>query len=328
MLLEVSVFELLKSVKIRNKSLTYTIFLFFIVLIFGVSSGSFLENKYQNITKNLYSVAGSSCFIDNLKVVKTNNPSLEKIFTFLKKEKGFNGMIFSYPPGSAAIYSIFNLKPPYYNAIYEISSQKSQNESIEYINKNNVSYVILDMDSATVQDGVPDFIRTPLVFKFIINNYYPIKIIDSYLILKRDNKDFFTSKLLKNTNYKNYLLDVYLYKIPYSEGLYKSSVLKKGKLIPFLSLNNLKLNSLNKFFVLIPETSSDSNHLNTVEIYTKDNNSTKVYINSCKANSPCIINLSNLPMFYRDRDIQRLKIDNRFKGKVLFYEINESDKLW
>lgn len=327
-LLAVIFFELIKTIKQKNKYFGYSLILVFVLLMFGITSNAFWTNKYLNFNKSLNSSLNNTCFEDNLKTVKHKNSSLEKVFLFLTKEKNFNGKVFSFPPGSAGFYVLFKNKPPYYNAVYESSSKISQENSIKYIKDNKILYIVLDTSTSAVQDGVPDFIRVGTEFKFIINNYYPIKAIGDYIILERaKDKDFFDSEVVKNTSYMNYLLKVYFYKIPFSEGIYKYESLKKNaKLLG--TVGTEKISSNKKVIVLIPSVNLSSTYLNTIKLTTADGRETSIMFNTCKIHEPCIINLSNIPLFYKERIISHIAIDNEFKGRVDIYDLQSQTNLW
>lgn len=330
-LLLILVYDFLNFMFIKEfrKKIYFSIFILFTVILYTLN----VNHKILDLSKTISAFnlsLNNKCFENNLNNFKFKNPDYPEIINFFKKQSDFNNKLFSFPTGDSASYVLLRQKPPYYNAIFEGSSDKEQNYSRQYIKENRVKYILLNTDLSAIQDAVPDYIRQPKLFSFIINNYYPFTKIGSHLILKKEeNQDFFNSKILDSIQeYKGYLINVYLYKIPFSEGFYKSNLFSDAKIITFSDLSNLKLNSRNKFLVLIPQIDMDPNYLNTIEVNTEDKKRTRIYLNPCKKSMLCVVNLSNIPLFYKSRIINSIKIDNKFKGTVKIYEINNSSNLW
>jgi hypothetical protein len=256
----------------------------------------------------------------------------------LKSQVDFNNKVFSFPTGDAAIYAILKQNPPMYNSIFEGSSKTSQNQMINYIQDNNIKFAILNINNVVIQDGVPDYIRQPVLFKYLINNYLPFDKTKNHLLLKKtDKSDFFNSSILNNTlDYKNYLTKVYLNKIPYSEGIYKYKFFKSKDLLISREntdeINNYLLNnnlsSKGKVFVLIPSVNLLPNYFNYLKIETKEGFISTIYYNSCQLDRPCIINLSNVPLFYENRMINKITTDDMFTGQIKIYNLENLNNLW
>ena len=323
--------------KNQNRKIIYIIIITVATLVYGfnverpINNFSYLFNSYELLTRN-------RCFDNNLKFFSTNNPSYAKIINLLRKQKGFNNKVFSFSTGDSAFYVLLNQKPPYYNAIFEGASYGNQNLAIKYMRDNEIEYVTLNTSKLSVQDTVPDYIRQGFLFKYILNNYQPFAVIGDHIILKKaQNNDFFASKILEQVeDYKNYLLDVYLYKIPHSEGLYKYNYLKNNnkiiiegsidKINSFLKKNNLSSSS--KIIVLNSSTVNKSGSLIFIEFETKNGNSTTVYFNPCNKNEVCIINLSRIPFFYKERLVEKIIADKEYKGEIRIFDLKNSGNLW
>jgi len=266
----------------------------------------------------------------------TKNSSYPQIVSLLRKQNNFNGKIYAYPPADATFYVLLNQKPPYYNAVYEDNSVTTQNEMIKYMQVNKVGYITLDLSGdSSLQDGVPYYIREPIEFNYILNNYYPWSIIGNHLILKKGNQDFFNSPLISQIKqYMAFLLNVKLGMIPYSEGLYKYHYFSSEALIKTDSLDTLnnflkagKMSSSNKVLVLIPSMGLKTTEQNYLNIKSTDGKETAIYFNACKINKPCIINFTNIPLFYKDRQIKSITFDSEFKGNAAIYNLS-SKHLW
>ncbi len=319
----------------RFRKIIYLSVIVIILIAFQLTRNSLGSYSIKNISESLGMLANGKCYGNNLKIFLAKNPSYRNAYKYVKTRVGYSGKIFSFPPGDSVFYLLFNQIPPYYNSVWNSSLANSQYE-INYIEKNNVEFIFLNTD-ASIQDGVPNYIRLPLVYKFILNNFYPIYKIDNYLILKKNiNMDFFNSKILKNiSEYKEDITKIYLNKIPYSEGLYKYTNLKlNGKLLIktdqvnmlnlFLSNNNL--NSENK--VIVTVSHSKPANLNTLELTTGEGDQTEVFYNACKKDEKCIVNLANIPLFYKGRIIRKIIPDKNFSGSLEIFEINKRVNLW
>ncbi|MDP2585886.1 MAG: hypothetical protein Q8P29_03325, partial [Candidatus Levybacteria bacterium] len=333
------VYELANTLisKNRSRKIIYIIIIAVVVILYGFKVERPTDN-YSYLFKNYGLLTGKKCFDNNLKFFSINNPSYVKIINLLKEQQGFNGKVFTFPTGDSAFYILLNQKPPYYNAIFEGASYEKQNSTIKYIQENKIEYAILNTNKLSLQDAVPDYVRQNLLFEYILNNYQPFAVIGDHIILRKmQNNDFFASEVLKQAkDYENYLSNVYLYKIPFSEGLYKYNYLKdNNKLITegniskinfFLAENNFF--SKDKVIVLIPNADNKSQSLNSIIFRIEKGLSTTIYFNPCIKNNPCIINLSRIPLFYKERLVEKIIVDMEYKGKIRIFDLKNSGNLW
>ena len=94
------------------------------------------------------------------------------------------------------------------------------------MNEQKVKYVIYDLKDASIQDEVPDLLRTPLLHKFIISHFSIRTKIDNFLLLERSTEDIFNSSQLKNAPELIHILtNLDFQNIPRSEGFYKDTSL-------------------------------------------------------------------------------------------------------
>lgn len=320
-----------------NKRIIYVIFISVVVVLYSLT----VENQkmdFTTLSKNIKFLSSNKCLENNVKVFFQNNSSYIRVINLLKKQNDFNGKIFSFPTENTAFYVLLKQKPPYYNASLEGAAIEKQNSIIQYIQNNKIEYITLNISKLGEQDGVPDYIRQGVLFKYILNNYYPFDKIGNHLLLKKSNNgDFFSSNLLLQVpEYRDYLLNVYLYKIPYSEGLYKHKSLESKK--PLLDidyrnkekilLKNRSISSKNKVIVLTSSIKLASSYLNKIKLYTSDGYSTIIFFNSCKLYKPCVINLQNIPLFYKERLIGSIELDSKFEGSIDFFNQKKTDNLW
>lgn len=333
-------YEFLNKIKIsyQMKRFLYIFILITVTVIYGLN----IENQKINLltlSKNYKLLITNQCYDNNIQTFLEQNPIYTTIINYLKKQKDFKGKVFSFSTGNSAFYTLLKQKPPYYNAIFGGSSYIKQNSTIKYIEENEIKYITLNTNKKSIHDGVPDFIRQSHLFSYILNNYYPVIVIGDHIILRNEkNKDFFTSnKLKQKKEYINYLLNVNLSNIPYSEGFHKFDAFKNNselliqendvnKINSFLK-NNI-LYSTNKIFVLIPRNDNLTKTLNHISIKIKNGNSTTIHYKSCKKGAACILNLINIPLFYKNRIIEKIALDNEFKGTIKIFDLKKQGILW
>ncbi|HVZ67712.1 MAG TPA: hypothetical protein VG917_05645 [Patescibacteria group bacterium] len=234
----------------------------------------------------------------------------------LDKTKNFNGKIFSYP-GDTIFYIIFRQKPPYYPTSFEAGSKKAQAMLIDYIEGEKIDYVVYNYKNTAIQDGVPNYLRSSYLSRYIIDNFRPYKVVGNFLILhKQKNNDFFNSPIIsKLPEFKNYLLTVDLENIPRSEGYNKASYLDRDHRIfggPISYIND-KLNSekiSSKDLIIEVSFKNTSSGLEKVEFIANSGETVNLMFKKCPASYSCIIDLNNLPYFYNSRIIQNISLSD------------------
>jgi hypothetical protein len=331
--------QLLNKYKIKTSLINFLYACILMIIIF-LSSLTIGINQfsYSDFKLSINSIISNKCYDGNFNLFLSKNNEYINVINELKRQPGFNKKVFSFPTGDSAFYVILGQKPPYYNAIFEGSSQSDQLQAIKYMQNNSIDFVTLDVSMKYIQDGVPDYIRQPIVFKYIISSYYPIERVGKHLILKRiSEKDFFTSELLTQIPaFKKYLLDVYLYRIPYSEGLYKYNRLKATKsLIDTSDISILNqtfaktdFDLSDKIIVMIPSSSLPASFMNYISFKSNTGEIATVFYNSCKKDNACIIDMENIPFFYKPRIIKQITVDNGYKGQIIIFDSTKRNNLW
>lgn len=308
----------------------------YFVLIFVTAVLLFLPKNYKNIIKISYLGQNDLCIEMNLNKLIKNDSGYIQVKNLIKEKLSYEGKIFSYP-SDPIFYLLFKQIPPYYFNNYDSSPNYAQNKQINYMKNNKVLYIIYNINNLSIQDGVPNYIRTSEEERYIFNNYKIINQVGNFLILERNGKvDLFTdNNLLKYGNLKKYLTEIDLKSIPRSEGRYKQTILQSGKARTIgefksilelnIFLNNNVIFSKNKFLILIPEK-SDKN--TSIVIYSIDGFKTIVSFNSCDRLEFCIINLSKIPLFYRSRQLAKIELISDFSGTTNIVENLSEIGLW
>ncbi len=246
-----------------------------------------------------------------------------KVTDYLATRSGFNSKVYSYP-GDTVFYVLASGANPYYPTTFEGSSKKAQDQTITYIDS-NVNYVIYNYTNFSIQDGVPNYIRSSYINKYLLTNYKIETIIGEFLILKRDsNVDIFKDDNFSFAQgFKEYLTSINLEEIPKSEGMHK---FKKINSYEEVSLNSLKSKGVSSDNLFIVIKSKNINKKSMVKIKTKDQLETDITFSSCGAGDSCIINISKIPLFYNTRIIN--EIISNDNSEITLLNINDSKLFW
>jgi len=331
LLLFIFLFSELLPFLYRNKYSTPKIFIYYLNL-------SFIILFVLNLTPIDLLKSAKLCPANRFEIA---NKEYQQVKQEVTKMKGYNGTIFSFP-GDTIFYVIFNQKTlPYYPTIFEAASTNAQQKMIDYIIEHKIPYIIFNSKDDAIQDTVPNYIRTPLLYRYIFNNYHIAKKINSFLILQknRNNEDLFNSQNFKSEpELKKQLLKINLQYIPVTEGIYKrknlnargnKTLIKTNslqKINNFLSSTSVKTEML---FLTTQFNNGNKKKNITITLTTKDNLKTSITFNQCEKETQCIIHLARVPLFYKNREIRKISIDNmdQIKNIQLIYNNNPST-LW
>lgn len=337
-LLFIILFYEIYLVLLKHKIKYYKIVIYYILLLLIILFALNLRpmNFYTEVN---YVYQGISI---NKKCLKANLSSLSSIdrkYILVKETIGKDAhssvKIFDYL-SDPIFYALFDQKPPFYFTIFEATPEYAQNNNIEYIKNNNVDYVIYNRDVVRLQDGVPDYARQSELFKFILDNFSIYERVNNFIILKKTKNGVWdNSNLDKILTFKRYLLNVDLESIPKSEGIYKNKTINKlnrivssdsiNEINNFLAKNNI--DSDNKILVITPSLQMN-NKKNELTIITRDSETTVITFNKCDVDRQCMINLSNMPLFYKNRIIKKIEIDKNFSGNIKILDDNPPNNLW
>ena len=161
-----------------NKKLIYLFMINLITLIFIVV---YLDRGHTLVKAQ--TVQGSEiCYQKKLKYSANDLKSYLKVKDYVLA--GNYNKIYSFP-GDPVFYILFNQKPPPYPSIYEATAVFAQEELINYIKANKINFIVINLKSTAIQDGVPDKIRAKRLYKFISSNFTPVKKIGHFQIFKK-----------------------------------------------------------------------------------------------------------------------------------------------
>jgi hypothetical protein len=334
LILMVIVYDLSAKIKLSriNKMFIYCVILILPIAYLNIQNiHSF---KVPNI--NVANLNYETCFSRNFSSLINVNNSYNKVVNTISSYKDFNGKIFSFP-GDPIFYILFKQRIPYFTSIYEASSLSDQKVLIQFLDTNNIKYVIVNMDNKAIQDTVPNYIRGSYELSYLLNNFTPKTKIGSFLILERNpHQDWFKSDQLTQ-DFRNYLLDIDLEKIPQSEGRYKikylnsvnTNILIKTENIN--SLNNYLKNgstvSRNLILILMPSVNTKKT-LGSQLIITSGNLLTTVKFTTCTNSNLCLLDISKVPLFYSNRKIDSIRLDNNYQIELFYGSDQLFNVLW
>lgn len=308
-----------------------SIFLYYcLFLSFFIFYNPFQLHNALPVNRN--TLRENACIANNENIFIKNYPEYRDVLEKIKKDPKFNGKIFSFP-GDPVFYVLFNQLPPYYPSTYESTPLYSQNQQIEYIKKNKINIIIYNLSIPSIQDGLPHYIRNSYEYRYIINNFIPEKKIGNFLILKRSIKqDFFKNKnRIESTNLTRYLLNINLESIPKLEGKYKSksflnnkTILYKGSLMGINKyLKTYSISSDRKILLLSDKSKSKNDKL----LLYVDSFTTEISYTNCSSPDICLINLSHIPLFYKNRNIKKIYI-SLSKDKIFWLIEDDTKEIW
>lgn len=297
--------------------------IFFCVLGIIAINPFFITNNSQE--NPFYNYSSQTC-------VRTNEMrlfQLDQDYIHVIEQLNQNDKIFSFP-SDPIFYIAHNQVPPYYSNTYDASSYTAQQRLIQYIRSNKIQKVIINTEIRSIQDSVPEYIRSSYLLQYILTHFTFQKRVGKFLILKSDMKaELMTSDDKDIKDFKTYLLHPALGAIPRSEGMYKYSfITPNAKFVSVQLLNeSLRLkpvSSQNIFLIILPKNKLSPT--TDVTIYS-GNISTTVTFQSCSSNSYCIIHLSKLPLFYTPKKITAIQFPSSYIGDVALKN-NTNSVMW
>lgn len=293
----------------------YLLTLFALFYVIGLRSFNTTSiYSYKPLEQNLFTINIKSLLIDkqtqclsqNLDIYRGNKTHKNILSFITQNTQGEKPIIFDYLT-NPILYILFNEKSPFYFEVFASSPLYAQKSNAKYIEDNRVKYVIYNTDTLQIKDNVPDYMRGSTFFKYIINNFRILRKVDNFIILKKikeENYDFFRGEdLTMLPDFKNYLLNINLGSIPRSEGIYKNKLLTSSKIIE----PKYPFNSKDKMLLVRSKNGLKNKRLRITIV--SDLDTTTVEFDSCIHNNLCIVNLANIPLFYKDRAIKEVNYD-------------------
>lgn len=246
----------------------------------------------------------ASCFSQNVSSYRENK-TYKDVLALINKNSQSKPIIFDYLT-NPIFYVLHNQKSPFYFEVFASSPLYAQQQIIRELSKFDTDFIIFNTNMLRIKDNVPDYARNSILFKYILNNFKVLERVKNFIVFKKTadkNFDFFADeKLNEVADFKNYLLSVDLGSIPSSEGLYKNKLLE-NKVI-----NPKEFITKDKIIILRSKNSTKNKKLMiTLESDLED---TTIEFNNCIKDNPCIINLANVPLLYKDRIIKEIKYDS------------------
>ena len=261
------------------------------------------------------------------------------VYDFLQHEPYFNGRVFTFP-ADPIFYVMFHQIVTPYSTAYEASRFSAQRKNIEYIENNNIQYVIYNPIGTDV-DGVPVVLRANTTFRYLFNTFDFYTQIGSFIILKKTKSpDFFTHVGNKEAlPIINTLLTNNLRNIPYEEGSYKYKALTANtetreifsgsavELQTFLKTSPVESGST-VLAVTDPNSQQWPQENITLSITADNGLTTTLVFRSCGISHPCLLHLQNIPLFFHNRKLMRIEAPNKPQTQFTLFRMNGYSGLW
>jgi hypothetical protein len=84
---------------------------------------------------------------------------------------------------AALLYLLFDQPPPYHVELYNAARIDEERAYIDELERDRTEFIVYRRD--VFQDAVPQDVRVPLIFDYVIRNYVPVSKSDTFDILKR-----------------------------------------------------------------------------------------------------------------------------------------------
>jgi hypothetical protein len=81
------------------------------------------------------------------------------------------------------IYILLDKPAPYYVTLYNQSPLEAQSRTVDWLSGRQPKYVLWNSQSREF-DGVPNIVRTPLLFRYVVSHYVPYKVIGTFDVLR------------------------------------------------------------------------------------------------------------------------------------------------
>lgn len=131
------------------------------------------ETKIKELTKDYFApskikITGSEQIVEYFDAHRKLNPN-EKVFAF---------------PDMIPVYPLIRQLPPPYLSVYNASTIYAQRTMIKWLDDVKPELTIWNYNNQAF-DGVPNIVRVPIIYNYIIANYEPVDPLADYYVLKR-----------------------------------------------------------------------------------------------------------------------------------------------
>jgi hypothetical protein len=260
------------------KKFTYSFFIFVITLVFSqiLFKENFAKIMASNISNRIayLNINFIDLFNDNLNE-DFNNRYFSNI-SFINSQKSYKILIERFGEklnqcnsrclfvlgDEPFIYLAFGKIPPYFVSLFNQSFVSNQVDTIKYLASEKPKYLIINRNFKEF-DIVPNLIRSPLIYKYVINNYRFVANESNYDLLEYSGK-FESSSM----NYWRHLLGSELnYGSLYKSNTYNKPANEVGA--HHYNLLRISKNSLDKRCVSLTVSFLDLNTNDKFRLYAK-----------------------------------------------------------
>ncbi|MBP9814102.1 hypothetical protein KBC80_02810 [Candidatus Woesebacteria bacterium] len=257
---------------------------------------------------------------------------------WMKSQVGFNGKIYSYP-GDPIFYVLLGQKPPPIFNAYDATPKASQELNVEFIDRNDIRYVVLNIANPNFMDGVPNLVRNAVLHKYIFTHYESVALIGQFVIMKRTQSthDAFSGDAQLNYVFMNELINIDLRRIPKSEGsklrkyesAWKRVETQKNSLVELnyqLQTRRISSRSLSVLFSFDPRDGLLGDDI--VMQVESGSMVTSIKFEACLHPDVCMVHLDRLPLFYVNKPVTKITTSRPIYGGVQLIELMNDQVFW
>ena len=259
--------------------------------IFNNESINLLKNNYFNENK---------FFIDGL-IGSEFKRNLNKLLPDISDETFF------VLGDDAYLYPLFNKIPFKYISLYNVSPRYDQIQLITQLENKDPKYVIFRSDFK-VFDNVPNIVRTPLLYKYVVDNYgfktqfRSFDILEKKAIMPNENLKYWQDFFGQNLNLES-LIKYGNYDLTSCENL--------GKCENYIELININKNATQEYV----EIKFRSENLSVTVKFKLPRNQSKIYLK--------LQNLWFFDLFLSDKN-QEIVVSDNFVYKLKLFNFNDN----
>ncbi len=261
-----------------------------LILIVLIGSGVIFEAQKRLLTsyKNLREVLDAVVSNDNSKKQKLNVFSAEYLKAYsqemelIRVLRGSNHSVpkFYSLPDDPMLYVIADISPPYQINGFNLSPIYEQEKIISYLEGENIEYVILDPIKGYI-DGIPYYIRLPILYKFILKNYDLFLEVNRFKVLRR--------KISKSP------INLKIYSDIFGRNVDLGSIPSYSQ--PRIPANSSECNGKNQCDLIIEVKSFDTKNNKITIPINIENIKFNIIFNKSNSNSNYFINLNRIWFF-------------------------------
>lgn len=244
-------------------------------------------------------------------------PNYQEVVRWLQAQPNFSGQVFSYP-ADPVFYMLFHQLPaPYFNA-YDATSETAQNLNIAFMQQPQIQYVILNVQDIAIQDEVPNVLRNQRINEYLYTHFKPVVSLGKFVILEKTTQPYdalLDGDLTRQADFIHSQLELNMQRLPFLESHHLLATVQDqtpqvvastgAELSAWFAQNPSPVREY--WLELKPQEDVPQNV--AITFTTPELVKTVLSMNGCSQVTPCLINLSRVPLFFwPDRKVKMIQV--------------------